>query len=588
MSESCDQSDSESASVISVSLTDIATIKSEEEATGEEVTSSSISDSAAKCEQTDSFPVKPPRRKHKKLSMKSEATVDSSLSTGEQNDNAATKEKQQLHLVLGSKVKRELHVKTDLVDSVMEETRDLSISVDSGRLHRSPSYEKALEDGFEEFSFEKESKRTKSVSCDLNDASSGYQNMDGNVLSICNAVPTSAEREINRVNETCVASVGDELHVNSIGCIQPTRSAPPPPPSKAPVMNRKKKNLVQNSTSVKEDHKCITPNNSGMDANSNKFNTAIPEGKLKVSCEKQPRSRPDYTNVTPKNQSILSNVRSSSSENVKKLPMKSIRQQKKSEDSDNVNNEKDRHKSIFYRNIDSPDVIPENDEHRLVSERKKMHRHSDTYLIPVSHESDSCSLEDAASESTQHYENVKVDLMSKTSPSQSSRKLSDLDVFIPVTTNALEEPSDAYSEINELDQPIPIQNTLVDEEGYSMINGDMELDERVYENDSDYIYSDNWTGSSSNPHDFDSYICSTNDKNTEEVFLSPNAETSHRHLFDTPRSNLTSCDLGHSTPLSSNVSRSSSAASADAAAPESSEKKVWTINDSIMLNIFSV
>lgn len=505
------------------------------------------------------------------------------MSRGEQIDNSTTKEKQQHHLVLESKVKRELRVKTDLVDSVVEETRDLSISVDSGRLHRSPSYEKALEDGFGKFSFEKESERTQSVSSDRSDGSGGYQNMDGNGSSICKVVPMSAER----VNETCVASVGDELRVDSIsiGCIRPTRSAPPPPlpSSKAPFMNRKKKGSAENGTSAEEDRKLITPNNSGMVSNSDKLNTAIPGGKSKVSCEKQPRSRPDYTDVTSENQSIRSNVRGSSSDGVKMLPVKSIGQQKKSGDSDKVSKEKDRHKSVFYRNIDSRDVIPENDEHSSVSEWKKMHRHSDAYLVPVSHNSDPCCLEDATSESTQLYENVEVDLMSKASPSRPSRKLSDLDVFIPVTTNAGEESSDAYSEINELDQPIPIQNALVDEEGYSVINGDTEVDESVYENDSDYIYSDNWTGSSSNPHDFDSYVCSTNDKGSEEVFVSPSAETSHRHLFATPRSNLTSCDLGHSTPLSSSVSRSSSVESAEAS-PENSQKKVWTIDDSTILN----
>lgn len=599
---------SEPVSVICSSITDsTAVICSEVDMpqadVGNLTSSLSVADAAAMFEQKCSLPVKSlPPEKCKKPSTNRHSVTDFSfqasqqtevkiVSTDEQevpqetvlpflgtdirNDNSVGKEKQQDHLASGREVKPEMCVKTDIADSLVEDSREkLPSSGDSGRLYRSPSYEKALTDDVLEInprqslSYDEEllPKRTRSVSSDLSDVSDSYLNLDAKILATCQAVPLSTEKRFDKENETNMVTVKNLLDSSTSSCVNTSRSLPPPllPPLTAPSKpnasfpNGRKKDVYEGSAA---DGMTSTTVTIGVaHSNLEKFvYPSLPQGR---SSNNEPRNEPDYVNVNTENLNNPSHVKRSSSDGVTKLPTKS-RQRKKLENRNNSRKEKDHCNSVFYCNVDLLDGVSKNNRHDSEGHNsEQVHGQSDDYFMPACGGSDSRRSKETSSKLKEDYANMNAELLSKVSLLQSLRKPSDLDVMTSATGAGTE---DNYSEINDLDVQTPRQlaaeRALVDEEGYSMIGEEKEFGDGVCD-DSDYIYPDNWTGRSQNSSISDPYV---NDNSCEEVFVSASSDVreklSHvlKHLHETPRSGpISSCDLDRLNPVSSSLSRSSS------------------------------
>lgn len=515
--------------------------------------------------QAKAVPVKPPRPKkaQKQTTLcASDAfeAVQELPPTGERDGESHDVEKKQSQKI-NPKPKPKVLVNVQEPNGSLTERGSSSASADCGRLYRTASYERALEDDVfgsssteaehlkdNEVQEEEEEKKQKTdtmlsaVKTSVSDT-----NISGNYLG---PEPVKGETVISK-KERVLGNVQD-LPLGDrkgFGIIQPNRVAPPPPSkTNAPMLKRLPKvpglkGVAHNYVDLQS--KSLTAANASMVKRSSSDCIGNKSGKPGQAKQKH---------------------------------------RKKSGDGEKGKSENGRHsESVFYVNLDNvtSGLIKNN---LAIDEaphcEKKMHVDSDDYLMPVV-DSQTVGASEGNANSDKFYENVQA-----ITPRAKTRSPS-LDTMIPAPGKTLEpmeeiEPdnlsTNTYYEISELDTPVLIQTSdgALDEEGYSMIAENSDVEKRNSENiDTDYIYPESWTQNSKLSRVSDTYIYpvdeagkalspkpATGEKSVAVVRPRPSSELSFvSEESDSRRSSLV-CDSALQSPAcNSSLSRSSSALS---------------------------
>lgn len=539
-------------------------------------------------------PVKPPRPKKDKKQASLFESDASDVMHEFPPENHDDKKKQSRPVKAETKPKPKLFVNVlEPNDSLTDRGKSSPASADSGRLYRSASYERALEDdifgsGVTEADHlkdnEKEEGQKKKTDTVLSDVKASVSESDISVNylgpePVKDVTVVSKERVLENVQDLPL------LNRKGNGSIYPIRLAPPPPSkANAPILKRIPKN---------------------------------PEGLKGVAPS-------EYMDLQSKSirTSDASVVKRSTSDCIgkKSLPTGKAGQakqklRKKSGDGEKGKSESVRQsESVFYVNL-SNSTSDLNEENVAIDKaplgENKTRVDSDDYLLPTN-DSQTVSSSEGYANSPSFYQNTQG-----TTPNTKMKNpsISSLDTIIPApgkTREPVEEmepdniSTNTYYEINELDLPVHIEDGTLDEEGYSMIaeNNSNANKGNGEDADTDYIYPEHWENNSQPSRLSDTYIypvdeeCKAFSPKSGEKFAAvvrPRTITDLSLVCEEGDSRPSSwvCDSAFQSPAcSSSLSRSSSALSnstyqtTDASSPsELTEEDIKVCNSRFSIGI---